>query len=319
MTFYGNTKIEDWQSGERSALRLAFQESRKRHTLSRGDRQLPSPKFRSDLLAVNSFSRRIWGEAVSREVSRFFCDGGDGTTHNQDVFFVSLMDITCARSPEDRLTDADLEFIKNRLRYGLRGYSYLGMIEPAYYANLQHGVRYAGKRCMFWHLHALVWGVSRKELKKRLRKLVKAGRYVAITDGSDAADSREIKQGRLPTHVAYILKSPCKAYRVSVQDRKDAFGRPITDADGVVMQQFKQGKLNLRHGDRIVLFHAMKHLHLDKLAVAGGDGAKLVKTAKRVALKDETATLRSCLPGPIRRKRRRALGREVRLLTTLRH
>jgi hypothetical protein len=118
---------------------------------------------RSDLLAVNPFSRRTWGEVVSNELSRFFCDGGDGTTHNQDVFFVSLMDVTCARSPDRQPTEIDLEIIKNRLRYGLREFSYLGMIEPAYYVNLQRGVRYDGKRCMFWHMHALVWGVSGKK------------------------------------------------------------------------------------------------------------------------------------------------------------
>lgn len=305
MTFYRNARIEYWQSVEQSALRLAFQKSRKRHTLSRGDRELPKGRFRHDLLAVNSFSRRIWGEATSREVSRAFCDGGDGTTHNQDVYFVSLMDVRCARSPEDRLTEADLEVIKNRLRYGLREFSYFGMVEPAYYVNLQQGVRYVGRRCMFWHLHALVWGVSHKELKKRLRKLVKAGRYEAIADGLDATHTRKIKQGRLPRSVAYIVKSPCKAHRVSVRDREDEQGRPITDADGVVLQQFKHGKANLRHSDRIVLFHAMKHLHLDRLAVAGGQGAKLLKTAKRVALKDETAMLRDCIPGPTRRRRRR--------------
>lgn len=290
MTFYRNTRIEYWQSRQHSSLRRAFEESRKRYTLSRGDRELPKGRLRHDLLAVNSFSRRIWGQAISTELSRFLCDGEDGTTHNQDVYFVSLMDVACARSPEDRLTEADLEYIKNRLRCGLRDYSYFGMIEPAYYVNLQQGVRYDGKRCLFWHLHALVWGVSHKALKKRLRKLVKVGRYAAIADGLDATHTRKIKQGRLPSHVAYVLKSPSKAYRVSVSDREDELGQPITDADGVVLRRFKQGKLDLRHGDRIVLFHAMKHLYLDKLAVAGGDGAQLLKTAKRVALKvvDET-------------------------------
>lgn len=312
MTFYRNTRIEYWQSREHSALGRAFQESRKRHTLSRGDRELPKGRFRYDLLAVNSFSRRIWGQAISNELSHFFCDGGDGTTHNRDVYFVSLMDITCARSPEDRLTDDDLELIKNRLRYGLRKLSFFGMVEPAYYVNLQAGVRYDGKRCLFWHLHALVWGVSHKALKKRLAKLVKAGRYAAIADGMDATDTSKIEQGRLPTHLAYILKSPCKTYRVSVQDRQDASGQPVVDADGVVLRRFKQGsKANLRHGDRIVLFHAMKHLHLDRLAVAGGDGAKLLKTAKRVALKDQTATLRTCILGPVRRSRGRTLGRGI--------
>jgi hypothetical protein len=309
MTFYRNTRIEYWQSRQHSALRRAFEESRRRHTLSRGDRELPKGRFRHDLLAVNSFSRRIWGQAVSNELSRFFCDGGDGTTHNRDVYFVSLMDITCARSPEDRLTEADLELIKNRLRYGLRKFSYFGMIEPAYYVNLQQGVRYDGKRCLFWHLHALVWGVSQKKLKKHLRRLVKAGRYTAIADGLDATHTRKIKQARLPRHLAYVLKSPCKAYRLSVRDREDELGRPISDADGVVLQQFKQGKANLRHGDRIVLFHAMKHLHLDKLAVAGGDGAKLLKTAKRVALRpDEGPVPRSRIGSFLRRRRGAAKG-----------
>jgi hypothetical protein len=183
MTFYRNTGIEYWQSRQHSALRRAFEESRKRRTLSRGDRELTKGRFRHDLLAVNSFSRRIWGQAVSNELSHFFCDGGEGTAHNRNVYFVSLMDVTCARSPEDRLTEADLELIKNRLRYGLREFSYFGMVEPAYYVNLQRGPRFNGKRCMFWHLHALVWGVSRKELKKRLRKLVRAGHYGAIADG----------------------------------------------------------------------------------------------------------------------------------------
>ncbi|MGY4368439.1 hypothetical protein ACVW1A_004504 [Bradyrhizobium sp. LB1.3] len=304
MTFYRKTRIEYWQSREHSALRRAFDESKKRHTLSRGDRELPKGRFRHDLLAVNSFSRRIWGQAVSNELSGFFCDGGDGSTHNQDVFFISLMDVRCARPPEDRMTVGDLEFIKNRLRYGLRGFSYFGVVEPAYYVNLQHGVRYAGKLCMFWHLHALVWGVARKELKKQLRKLVRSGHYSAIADGLRATHIRKIKHGRLPKHVAYLLKSPCKGYRLSVRDREDELGRPITDVDGVVLRQFKQGKEDLRHGERIVIFHAMKHLHLDKLAVAGGDGAKLLKTAKRIALRGDTTTLRSRIPGPIRRRHR---------------
>src|SRR4051794_12199353 len=128
MSFYSRTKIEYWHSREQSALRLAFQVSRKRHTLSRGDRELPKGRSRSDLLAVNSFSRRLWGEAVSKQLSGFFCDDGNGTTHNQDVLFVSLMDITCARSPDDRLTEADMEILRNRLRYGLRGLSFFGMI-----------------------------------------------------------------------------------------------------------------------------------------------------------------------------------------------
>jgi hypothetical protein len=285
MTFYANTMIEYWQSREQSALRVAFLESRKHKTLSRGDRELPKGRFRHDLLAVNSFSRRIWGQAISNELSRFFCDGGDGSRHNRNVYFVSLMDVNCARSPEQQLTGDELEIIKNRLRFGLRDFSYFGMVEPAYYVNLQPGVRYEGKRCLSWHLHALVWGVSEKDLKKRLRKLVKRAWYSAIADGLDATHTRKIKQGQLPKHVGYVLKSPCRTYRVSVQDREGDQGRPFTNGGGVVLPRFRQSKSRLRHGDRIVLFHAIKHLHLDKLAVAGGSGAQLLRNAKRVALR----------------------------------
>lgn len=215
------------------------------------------------------------------------------------------MDATCARSPENRLTEADLERTKNRLRHGLRKFSYIGMIEPAYYVNLQQGVRYNGRRCMFWHLHALVWGIPRKELKRRLRKLVRVGRYAAIADGLDATHSRKLKQGRLPAHVAYMMKSPCKAYRVSVKDREDESGQPIVDEDGVVLQQFKHGKSDLRHGDRIVLFHAMKHLYLDRLAVAGGQGASILRTAKRIALRSDWIQLNTSA----RAKRKRPVRR----------
>jgi len=264
---------------------MAFQESRKRKTLSRGDRELPRGRFRHDLLAVNSFSRRIWGQAISSELSRFFCDGGDGSTHNRKIYFVSLMDIACARSPEEQLKDDELEIIKNRLRFALGDFSYLGMVEPAYYVNLHSGARYDGKRCLFWHLHALVWGVSLKDLKKHLRKLVQRGRYSAIANGLAATHTRKIKQAHLPSHVGYLLKSPCRTYRLFALDPEDGQGQPTTDSHSEVRPRFRQKKLHLRHGDRVVLFHAMKNLHLDKLAVGGGSGAQLLRTAKRVALR----------------------------------
>jgi hypothetical protein len=305
MTFYRNTRIEYWQSRSQSALRLAFEESRKRHSLSRGDRELPKFKHGLSLLAVNPFSRRIWGEAISNEVSTFFCAGGDGTTHDQDVYFVSLMDLGCARSLKEYLTDSDMAVIKQRLRYGLRGLSYIGMIEPAYYVNLQAGTRFNDVRCLFWHLHALVWGTSRKELKGRFRRLVKDGRYTSIADGLKATHSRRIRQGRLPAHVAYLVKSPSKAYRVSARDRVDRRGQPVTDSDGVILRQFKQGKAKLRHGERITIFHAMKHLYLDRLAVAGGEGVGLLKRAKLVALTECSLYDSRRTPGPVARRRRR--------------
>jgi hypothetical protein len=54
-----------------------------------------------------------------------------------------------------------------------------------------------------------------------------------------------------------------------------------------------------------VLFHAMKQLHLDKLAVAGGDGAQLLRTAKRVGLKNEDRLALRSRTRCVRRRSRR--------------
>ena len=91
----------------------------------------------------------------------------------------------------------DIAAIKIRLRYGLRGLSFFGLIEPAYYANLEEGI-YPQRRCISWHLHALVWGISQRKLRALLRALQAAGRYVAVVPGLKAVDVRAGSAGRSP-------------------------------------------------------------------------------------------------------------------------
>ena len=168
----------------------------------------------------------------------------------------------------------DIEAIKIRLRYGLRGLSFFGLIEPAYYANLEQGI-YPQRRCISWHLHALVWGISQRKLRALLRALQAAGRYAAVVPGLKAVDVREVQQGDLPTVVGYILKSPWSAYRVTkyVADQR---GYLLRDADGKERPFYLQGKSKLQPGQRITLFHLLKSFYLDKLSVAGGEGAPLL-------------------------------------------
>src|SRR5450755_4753062 len=127
---------------------------------------------RNKLLAVNRHSRVRWGRALCDELSGFFCDP-DSVEHNQGMYFVTLLDKSCTTSVS--AADVDVDAIKTRLRSGLRGLSYIGLIEPAYYVNLQKGI-FVERRCMSWHLHALVWGISKRELRALLRALEVAGR-----------------------------------------------------------------------------------------------------------------------------------------------
>jgi hypothetical protein len=276
MTFFKQTKISVNERVAESKLRSAFQEARNRRSVSRADMGLLHSSHRNKLLAVNHHSRVRWGRAVCDELSGFFCDP-DGVEHNQPIFLVTLVNKSCTTSVS--AADVDVDAIKTRLRSGLRGLSHVGMIEPAYYVNLQKGI-YLERRCMSWHLHALVWGISKREL---LRALEVSGRYVSIAPGLMAVDVREVQQGDLPMVAGYILKSPWTAYRVTKYDA-DKNGNVLRDANGAARPFYLQGKSKLRPGERITLFHTLKPFYLDKLAVAGGEGTPLLARAKRFAL-----------------------------------
>jgi len=293
MTFYDRSNIAYWQGIERENLRLAYENSGKRTKLNALDRHRIKPCRRDDLLAVNSYSRMVRGSALCEQLAHFFCDGGDGQNHKGEILFVTLCDKECLRSPNDGLSDEDLSRIKNRLTYGLRGLNYIAVIDPALYVNFQEGFRTGGnRRCISWHMHALVWEISKEALRKRLRKARKSGWYVKLGRGLRPIHVKPIKQGRLPRAVGYLVKSPISAYRASLVDwmRK---GRPVTDADGVVLQKYKQGKSRLRPGERLTLYFIMRHLCLEQLATAGGAGRLILEGAKRLTRPRRTTRPRS--------------------------
>ncbi|MBJ7402205.1 MAG: hypothetical protein JHD07_02440 [Bradyrhizobium sp.] len=281
-SFFDNSRIAYWQTIERSRMLSTFESSRKRHKLSPVDRHRIKPQRPDQLRAVNSHSRINWGRIVCGELARFFCDGGDGTDHNQEILFVTLCDRACVKSA-DGLTEVELSEIKERLRYGLRGLNYFAVVEPALYVNWQLGHhRRAAKQCISWHIHALVWGITKKKMQKRLRALKKRGWYQKLERGSKPTSVKPIGLGRLPRAVAYMIKSPAFAYRVSAVDCI-VNGIEVIDEHGEVQRRFKQSKWPLRHGERLTLYFAMRYLYLDDLTLAGGQGRPMLANAKRLA------------------------------------
>jgi hypothetical protein len=195
---------------------------------------------------------------------------------------VTLVDRSCATTMVG--ADIDIEAIKQKLRYGLRGLSHLGIIEPAFYTNLKADPSFQQERRLYWHLHAVVWGTTKAKLRKMIRRLNKSGRYVPVVSGLKGAHSKAITQGDLPKVTGYMLKSPGNTYRVFQVDRKGPGGKLLITPDGEVRARFVQRKGKLRKGQRISLFHAMKGLHLDRMAVAGGNGVPMLARAKRIAM-----------------------------------
>lgn len=281
-TFFENSQIAYWQTIAHKNMRFAFENSLKRFKLKPLDRHRIKPQQSHQLLAVNSQSRVHWGRIVCGELARFFCDSGDGTDHNQEILFVTLCDRACVRTV-DGLTNVGLSEIKERLRYGLRGLNYFAVVEPALYVNWPLSrLRGRAKQCISWHVHALVWGISKKRMQKRLRVLKERGWYQKLERGLKPTSVKPIRPGRLPRAVAYMIKSPAFAYRVSAVDC-DMNGKGVIDENDEVQRRFRQSKAPLRHGERLTLYFAMRYLHLDDLALAGGRGRSMLATAKRLA------------------------------------
>ena len=280
MSFFNQSGIERLERRNNRELKVAFETARNRKLLGRFDRTRLAPSERMSLCAVNAYSRIWWGKIVCEQISRHLCPE-NGIDHLQTVHFVTLLDVRCATPVSET---PNLALIRKSLRRGLRGVSHWGVIEPAYYTNLQVGTRIQGKRCMFWHLHAIVWGISVKKMRKLICKLEASGLYLAIADRFKGALSRRVKPGDLPKVTGYTLKSPCNAYRVSRMDMMAPDGSPVVNGDGEIQARFFQRKTKLRPGEQIRLFLAMKNLRLDRLSFAGGEGTKLLAEAKRIAL-----------------------------------
>ena len=281
MNFFHNTRIEFYERRNQRLIYGAFQEARNRKTLSIGDKALVKIRDRESLAAVNPFSRVIWGKVLCYEIEKRLCFE-DSFDHKQDMFLVTLVDRSCATTMVG--ANIDIEAIKQKLRGGLRGLDYLAIIEPAFYTNLKVDPSFQQERRLYWHLHAIVWGITKAKLRKTIRQLNKSCRYVPVVDGLKGAHAKTITQGDLPAVVGYMLKSPANTYRVFQVDRKGPDGNLLVTPDGEIKARFVQRKGELRKGQRISLFHAMKGLHLDRLAIAGGEGVPMLARAKRIAL-----------------------------------
>ena len=228
------------------------------------------------LNAVSPKARIRWGELVCEEFSNHFHLGPDKPEPRQHIFLVTLCDRRCCTAHQEKNVNVP-GFIRI-LRRGLRGLSYLGIIEPAYYVNVCEGARIHGKRLISWHLHLLAWGISPREMKKRISGLNKSGVLLPIADGLAAAHQKRISNGKLADKFCYIMKAPKKAYRLFKYEQ-------ITP-DGEIILRFKQKKDDLRPGERLMLFRLMKDMYLDQLAVAGGEGAEMLRRVKRRVLRD---------------------------------
>jgi hypothetical protein len=266
-----------------SELRRAFKKTRLRPRVSCKERKPVKTTPKQYLGSVNFKARIRWSKAFCREFSDFFHLNQDRRYPHQALFFVTLTDISCIT--DHKAQAVDVFAFKRRLQVGMKGLSYLGMMEPALYVNVAPGTRWSNKKAVSWHLHLICWGESRDQMKERIGRLNASGKYLGIMHSQYGAHQKEIPDACLPSNkdrtfladkFRYVLKSPRKVYRICKFE--------TISEDGEVVPGFRQFKSEPKPGDRVTLFRLMKNLTLDQLAVAGGDGTAVMRRIKRRAV-----------------------------------
>jgi hypothetical protein len=126
--------------------------------------------------------------------------------------------------------------------------------------------------------YRVITGVTLVKAAETLNRLNDQGMLLPIADGLVAAHQKCIFKGYLASKVGCILKAPRKAYRLYKWQQETSAGK--------VLLRFRQKKDDLRPGERLTLFRLLQDLHLDQLALAGGEGADLLRRVKRRALRD---------------------------------
>jgi hypothetical protein len=283
MSLFEASGIGDWCRSVDQKLREAFDGAHNRASVTQMDRRLLHRSAADRLLAVNADSRIALSRYVCEEIANQLGVNEYGE-HESPVFFVTLI-------PKDGFVATgvcgiDIGGMKRRVQGDLRGFSYFGAFEAGYYASLPSTDGEPGYQAISWHPHLLMWGVTPEQMASLVGKLTKGGNYQAVLEEFEPVHAEQVASGELPDVVGYLLKPPSHAYRVTRYPWIGRDGEVRLKADGTPRFYVRQRASNLRKGERVKVFHAMKHLDLEELLVAGGKGSALRAHALQKAAKE---------------------------------
>jgi hypothetical protein len=249
-----------------AALRLgqSFEEARNRHLVTPRERRIADGSRRFELNAANPQARVLWGNALWTEFSKHFDLTDEESWPNIPLYWITLVDVGCMTQLDVNVDAVDFA---QRLSEGLCCLSYLGMVDAGLYTNIQPGTAFPYRKGINWHLHLFAWGESWEVMKERIVAMNKRDDLYRPIVASQYGALAQRESGRtLHTRFAYMAGTPSDAYRIGKRSNRDAF---------------KQNKDELRHGERVTLFNALKNQFMHEITVAGGEGEKLTRRALR--------------------------------------
>ena len=261
-------RIKEKNSGSLLNFALSLKRYRERSVI-----QILRPSEAFYLPAVNSQARTKWGTVFIQNIFNFFGIANDEHGPHDPIFLITIADQS--HLTPDQPQRIQLSRIKRKIGAGLKGLSYIGMIEPGYYNVIYDKLGNKRKNVVSWHGHFLVWEITKKHFVKHL-KAIKPN-FTPIMPCLCAVRKKRIPPDQFGYKLWYILKSPCKEYSIGQRRKRDK----KTDA-----VRFKQNARKIRPGTRVKLFHLVRDMYLDQLAMAGGAGSELLRRIKYEALRE---------------------------------
>ncbi|MGA4551116.1 hypothetical protein [Methylorubrum aminovorans] len=219
------------------------------------------------LYAHNAFARERWMRALGGQLCAALGARAPRYQPVRPVWFVTLIDRRqIVRGPyTTRFPRPDPTFREIRRVYAaaMRGLDYVGLLDPALFVSTQHqeGV----PRFIQWHLHTLVWNISRAELDAWAEGV--RATMDAYLPGASSVDIASVDPEDLLQMLWYTAKMPRKQYQVSRRESGS-------------LKQYK-GQINGVNAVR--LYAALRPLRLPHLTLAGGSGRLIRRRTLRTA------------------------------------
>lgn len=264
-----------------------------RETFTLAMRDHLSQSSAMSLKAINFYARIAFSEAFTAGF-----EDHCATNDVKEVFFVTVVQQGQA-FPVREATEFDITGCKNSMTDLLNDLDFIGVVEGAYYYTAPFAQRKEPQ--VSWHSHALVWGVSRREIAERVRAANE--RMIAFVPGYKAAHVRRISPATALSYCRYMTKNIVKEYTAYPKKRET-----IDGATGEIIAQpsgkWRNRKREIRHSGFLRAFPVFENKTLKQVTFAGGKG----KPLRKQIFKQTVALLRAEAAAKDDRIRRRLLG-----------
>lgn len=237
----------------------------------------------SDLNSVNLISRIQVGICLSEKLRSNFQVHGI-----EDAYFVTLISEMHGVRAGDR-NGHDVAAQKAWIALILAGFSYVGMIEPAYYPVVSF-MPPGNEDWISWHAHIVVWNTKAATLKD-LKEIVN-GSEDSFRPGGVVFHYRKAPARRIEAEVAYMCKSP-RSEHYTYPVKRVIIDPTTRKRTSIPTESFKQNKRQLRTGKLLIVLSALEDKPIEDLCVSGGSGcdiaADALLAAKRVLEEEQRA------------------------------